>query len=248
MGDSPPIKKGILEGSSRILRELLRTPKYKKTIRILLNELDPKNAPLLVRVMATEDSELFLSFLSASPAFINTTTEALSEFLILLSAFSPGLLTSFLTKTTEDIDAEKLGETVARAVLLGAKVLKEKDEDLQGATSNLAKDFWSGFKSTIEQNNDESLMVLIGNGAGEIAKTLGEQAAVKNSATQKVVTGITDQIKTFAKDNPEFIQNIVAPIINAGKEAIEGAKVKPKTKTKKKRKTVSKKASTKGSP
>jgi hypothetical protein len=71
MEATPVLRRGPIEGTSRVLRELIRTPRFKKTVGILIRELDPENAGLLVRTLMWEDPEFFLSLLGAAPDVIN---------------------------------------------------------------------------------------------------------------------------------------------------------------------------------
>ncbi len=223
MDHEPLSKKGILEGGSRVLRELLRTPKFKKTIQILLNELDPENAPLVIKVMATEDPALFLSVLSATPAFINMSTEALCELLIQLSSFPPSLFRSFLSQISEGVNGEKLGEATGRMLLLLLNVYIGQESEKKESTFLPGEDFLIGFKGVFEDQDAllQTNFLDVFSSAGKAANKIGKEARRKNSATQKAVKDIAILIKTFLKECPEFSANIISPLIAAGKEGMK---------------------------
>ncbi len=68
MSEEPIQPSGPIEGASRVLRELLRTPGFKKAVRTLITELDPENTALLVRTLMWEDPEFFLGLMGAAPS------------------------------------------------------------------------------------------------------------------------------------------------------------------------------------
>jgi hypothetical protein len=188
MSELPSPRTGPIEGTSRVLRELLRTPNLKKTIKILLNELDPENAGLLVRTFFWEDPEFFISLLGATPSLVNAMAEGTREFSVQMNSFPPRLLAGFMRGIIDDIDAESIGEAAGTVLVLLSRTA--------GLQSDTRTRFWEG--------------------AGKgFSRSLGD-----GSETASIVEGLAGSIRTFAKDNPDFVRNVIVPLVQAGRDAL----------------------------
>jgi hypothetical protein len=223
MEESSVPRRGPVEGTNRILRELLRTPRFKKTVNVLLSQLDPENVALVVRTLIWEDPEFFLSLLGSAPSLINMGVNGLAETCRQLGNFPTGLLASFLAQTTEELDAEKLGETIGLTVLLTLSI-GEADNPLLGpAGTDFATRFGRGLASSMAEGagEDESASdLLLGKllpALGTMAQKLGEQAAREGSEINTLVSGLAEGIRTLASENPDFMRSFVVPLVEAGR-------------------------------
>lgn len=222
-------RRGPVDGAARVLRELLRTPRFKASVRIILRDLDPENGALLVRTLMFEDPEFFLSLVSAAPALANTAIAGLDEALAQAAAFPPGVLTGFMAGMVESLDARGLGHATGQALALSAKLAAAGDRDLAVATSA----FWEGVGSGISESLPtgaeagegtaglllDALMPLL----GSIVSRLGAQAVKEGSEARRLVRGLAHNMRAIAGDNPEFMQEVVVPLVAAGREALAQA-------------------------
>ncbi len=227
--DSQTVRRGPIEGTSRVMRELLRTPRFKAGVRIVLRDLDPENAALLVRTIMFEDPEFFLSLLAATPAFANALTAFLEEAVEQASLLPAGVVTGFMTGIVRDVDARGLGRTAGKALALCARLAAEPDEELRGATTA----FWDGVGGGIAES------LAGGAGAGEGAagllldafmpllgsavSRLGARAAREGSEARRLVRGVSRSVRAIADENPEFMTQIVVPLVAAGREVLARA-------------------------
>jgi hypothetical protein len=224
----------VLEGLSRVLRELLRTPRFRANVRILLREFDPENAGLLVRACREEDPELFLSVLASAPAATNAAVEATRELLIQLLSFPPPLIASFLSETVRDLDGKRLGETVGLLATLLARAAAAGDEALGAGARQFAQDFAAGVRQSVEKDEQaifalrDAAFAALARGTQDLAVKLGAQAEQEGSATQRAVAALADGIRAAARENPAFVRSVVAPLLAAGRDALaiaeDGAK------------------------
>jgi len=95
--------------TNRILRELLKKPVVKNSIRGFLNNIDPDNAPELARTIIWQDPEVILSLMGAIPSIANVIIRLLDEIIVqVVEKFPPQLLHDFLESIFQDIDREPI--------------------------------------------------------------------------------------------------------------------------------------------
>jgi len=229
MEDSSATRKGPVDGTSRILRELLRTPRFKASVRIILRDLDPENGALLVRTLMFEDPEFFLSIFGAIPAVANTAISGLEEMASRASAFPPGVLTGFMAGMVEQIDSRGLGRAAGQALALCARLSATPDRELQRASAA----FWEGVGAGIAESLPQGAVA--GEGAtgllldalmpllGSVVSRLGAQAVREGSEARRLVRGLAESMRAIADENPEFMQEVVVPLVAAGREALAQA-------------------------
>lgn len=109
----------------------------------------------------------------------------LAETCLQLGNFPTGLLASFLAQTTEELDAEMLGETIGLTLLLALRI-GEVDNPLLGrAGTDFATRFGKGLTSSLAEGavEDESASdLLLGKllpALGTMASKLGSRRAAK---------------------------------------------------------------------
>ena len=221
-------RQGPIEGISRVLRELLRTPRFKASVRIILRELDPENAALLVRTLVWEDPEFFLSLLSSTPSLLNAAIAGVDEATSQLANFPTLLLTGFMAGLIEEVDARRLGHAAGQALVLSARLAAVNDENLAGAAAG----FWEGLGEGITESLPgaeagqgvvglllDTLVPML----GSAVERLGSEAVREGSEARQLVRGIADNMRQIAGQNPEFMQEVVVPLIDAGREALAAA-------------------------
>ena len=107
---------GLIDAIARILRELIRNPKFKETAILLLNSIDPPAARRLVRIIFWEDAGLFLSIIAAVPSLANAGIEFVAEMAAQMNSMPPELLQDIISRVVEGIDGAAAGEAVGGLV------------------------------------------------------------------------------------------------------------------------------------
>lgn len=222
MEEATVTQNGVIEGLSRILRELLRTPRFRQTLKLIINELDPENAPLLIRTIRSEDPDLFLNLLSATPTLVNIKIGLLHELAVQIVGFPPGMLVSFVSEQTEGIDAVRAGEMAGLLTNIFLEIDSFQDQHLTEVSRKMRQDAVAGFNKTV----DVKKLDLLGQKIKDWAAEVGRAAGQKDSEAAAKVKRITDGIGTFAESNPEFVQNVVGPIATALGKALRQANQK----------------------
>ena len=122
--------------SERLLRELIKSPKFKASLKVLTGNIDPDNAGGMVKTLVWEDVETSLGTVSALPALINYSVQAARELVAQLNAFPTPILVAFLSQVVENIDFEAMEQTVGEFKLLLEK-LHPVVEGLREASSGV---------------------------------------------------------------------------------------------------------------
>lgn len=220
---------GPIEGTSRVLRELLRTPRFKASVGVLLRELDPENAGLLVRTLMWEDTGFTLSLLGAAPSLANALFFAADEFIGQASNFSPGMLAGFASGMIGQLDGRTLGHAIGRGLVLSARMAAVDDNGVAEA----ARGFWDGVGEGIASSLPEGAEA--GEGAagllldtvvpvvGAAVSRLGAEAVKEGSEARRLVAGLAAGMKAIASENPEFMRQVVVPLVEAGRQALAEA-------------------------
>jgi len=224
MSEEAMPRPGPIEGTSRVLRELLRTPNFKKTVSILLGELDPENAGLLVRTLVWEDPEFFMSLFSAMPDILNTAIFALGELPRQLSVFPPGMLSGFLSEASGLIEAERLGEAVGLLLAMALELAGYKTRSSAETGSGFAGKFRKGFTGALsEAGRDKGavdVVELLLPAMERAATAIGREAAREGSDTAAAINKLSEGIRGVAEKNPDFMRAAIAPLVEAGREAL----------------------------
>jgi len=114
-GEQAAEKRGLGE---RMLRELLKSPKFKAELKILAGNVDPANAAGLVRTLLWDDVETFLGTTSAAPAMVNYLVQVARELVAQLNTFPPAILIAFLGQLVKEVDFKAMEDTVGEFRLL----------------------------------------------------------------------------------------------------------------------------------
>lgn len=189
-----PKRRGVIDGSARVIGELLRTPRIVKTARILLGNLDPDAAPALVRAVMYSDSMLFLDAISAAPALANAAVLGVQEVCEQLLALPAELLHRFGVRLIAEVSGEQLGRTTGLALLAAGRVVEAPGD----ALAEVVRAFEADFKRGLQ-------------------KGLGSDDAVVGRQVERLAA----TIRRVAWENPQLMERVVRPLAAACRDALE---------------------------
>ncbi|MDP8225002.1 MAG: hypothetical protein P9L99_16705 [Candidatus Lernaella stagnicola] len=211
---------GVIDATARVLRELLRTPKYREAMRIILREFDPENAPAFVRTVCREDPELFLAGLTATPALANALIGMCHELAVLIGQYPPQLRASLVANIGEEVNAEQLGAALGSWLSLWKKAAA--NTDVSQATASFAERFKNGFAKAAAADGDLTPSLLAG------AATLVERLVAHLDATaekdpvavKEHVDRVATAIRRLPETHPKFAGEVAAPLVAAIRDAL----------------------------
>lgn len=193
-------RKGPVDAAGRVLRELIRTPRFKDSVKAVLAEMDPENAAALVRILFWEDPEFSLGLAGSVPEMANTGIEAARETGAQLARLPPGLLSGFLAEITRRVNARSLGETLGYAAAVAAGVARVKDQALKEAVESFKRGFQEGISGA------------------------GADAGIAPGETRKLIEGLGGSLKRFFSENPALAAEVLAPLVEAGRDAVTASR------------------------
>jgi hypothetical protein len=122
--------------SERLMRELIKSPKFKASMKIFLANIDPETAKGLANSLMWEDVEFFMGTVSAMPALVNFLVALGREITAQLNTFPPPMLIAFMSQMVQGMDFEAMREAVVefKAVL---DRLEPVVEELKEASSDV---------------------------------------------------------------------------------------------------------------
>ncbi len=195
--------RGLVDALDRILRQLIRTPKFKESVITLLNAVDPPAARRLVRTIFWQDPGLLMSVLGTLPAVLNTGFQALAEVAAQMNSMPAPLLQDLLHRIVEGLDGEPLGEAAGGLVKMVLSLgLSEEDSGLRRSLSSLREDFSSAFTATM---GEASLAERL---SAWMAAT-AERAKDEDSSTHAFIRAFQDALK----ENPDFVKHVLQPLL-----------------------------------
>jgi hypothetical protein len=130
-------KQGI---SERLLRELIKSPKFKASMKLFTSNADPETAKGLAKALLWEDVEFFMGTVSTMPALVNFLVALGHEVAIQLNTFPPPMLIAFMSQLVQGVDFEAMQGAVAefKSVLDRlAPVVEELKEASSGVMEEL---------------------------------------------------------------------------------------------------------------
>ncbi len=202
MSDQPKSRSGVIEGSSRVLREILRTPRTRRSLEVILDNLDSENAALLVDAL-TDDPGLSMDLAVSAPALANTATVASHRLLSLLASVPPELLRELVPELIGELEARRLGETVGMALALA---LRATDSDEAAAAAGA---FGEGFAEGLREALQDA-----GQAPGDAL-----QRGMRWSLT--LAPPLAEQLHRMAQEDPAFVREALGPLARAWKEVTE---------------------------
>jgi hypothetical protein len=195
--------KGLIDAADRIMRELIRTPKFKESIIILLNSIDPPSARSLVRTLFWQDPGLLMSIMGSLPAMINVGSEALAEMVVQMNNMPAPLLQDFLNRVVAGIDGAALGEGVGGMIsMLLSLNLAEPDGVLKKGLTALGEGFSRGYA---EVAGEAPLTARLESWMAGVAV----KARDKDSTTHAIIQAAGKAMKK----NPDFVEYVLKPLL-----------------------------------
>jgi len=219
---SDEARPGPIDGLARIMRELLKTPRFKRSVGIIISELDPESARLLVRTLMWEDIAFFLSLAGSSPDIANACVIALDELMVQMSKMPQPLLTDFASGAVGKLDGEALGSALAGVLELIASISLTEDEGLRKSLEGLRLDVAKGFARddfSASEKLVEQTLPMVSAWMGRI----GRESIVEGSPANRAVKAFSEGIRQAASENPEFVEGVVMPLADAWRDAFEEA-------------------------
>jgi len=125
--------------SERLLRELLKSPKFKASLKLFTENLDAGTAPGLAKTLLWQDVETFMGTVSVVPALVNYLVALVREITVQLNGFPPPLLIAFMSELAKGIDFEAMQETVVEVKTVLDK-LAPVVEELKEASSGVMEE------------------------------------------------------------------------------------------------------------
>jgi hypothetical protein len=122
--------------SERLLRELIKSPKFKASLKVFTGNIDPANAEGLVRTLLWEDVETFMGTVSTMPVLVNYSVAVVRELITQLNTFPTPLLIAFLSQLVESVDFKAMEQAVGEFKALLEK-LQPVVESLKEASSGV---------------------------------------------------------------------------------------------------------------
>lgn len=205
---------GLIDLSNRVLRELLRTPKFKAKVKVLLDNLDPAAAPELVRTLMWEDPELFLDLVGASPQLLNAVIKGGREFTEQMAGIPSPLLAGFLSQVIDRLDGETLGALIAAGPELCRRVMEVPGGELQRSLAGFGEKMSRGMGRSGESPAEVLLAVLEPFLKSRVGR-LAEEAKQEDSETAKLIRGLSRTLAEALRENPDFITYVCKPFIEA---------------------------------
>lgn len=195
--------RGLVDAADRILGELIRTPKFKEAVLILLNSIDPPAARSLVRTLFWDDPALLMSLMGSLPGIVNLVGEALAEVAAQMSSMPAPLLQNFLDRVISGIDGAVMGEAAGGLVSMALSLdLGDEDNLLAKSLSDLGEDFGPAYTAAAGENPlTQRLDAWMASAAAK--------AKDKDSATHAFIQSAGKAMKK----NPDFVKHVLKPLL-----------------------------------
>jgi len=195
--------KGLVDAADRILRELIRTPKFKETMVILLKSIDPPAARSLVRTLFWQDPGLLMSFMGSLPEMINVGYEALAEVAAQMNTMPAPLLRDFLNRIVFGIDGTAAGEAVGGMVNMVLSLdLRDEDNVIKKGLAAFGEDFRRSYGQAVGEDTLTSRL-------DDWMASIAAKAKDKESATYTFIQAAGKAMK----NNPEFVKHVLKPLL-----------------------------------
>jgi len=213
--------RGVLSGGAAVLRELLRTPRNRRSLDVLIAGLDAEGGRRLARVLLDEPA-LALDLISSAPVLANALIAGAHEALDQTRAYPPRLVNELGERLLAEVSAEKLGAVVGLSLLMSSRLCG-------GEQSRLIEGFLRGIEAEIEcaePKDHETAGRLASSALGRLESLLGRlgtESLRKGSAVERAVAATRESIERLGREHPELWSGIVLPLIEASREAARGA-------------------------
>lgn len=210
-------RRGVIGGSARVLRELLRTPRARRSVEIVLENLDPESAPELVEA-ALDDPALALDLIASAPAAANAgalASRALAERLL---GFPPRLVRSFVARLIRGLDAEEMGRAAGAAAALAHSM---RSDEVAAALESFGRGLRRGFDAALVRRRlDRGALLDVAvdlslDQAGRLVARAGPP-----SPAARAVERLSQGLVTIARENPAAVEGVLRPLAEAIQQAL----------------------------
>ena len=237
---------GAIDATDRVMQELLKTPRFKESLKVIINSVDPQSAPGLVRTLMWEDAEVFLDIVGVLPEIINAFILGGKEMLVQAENYPPEMLADYLSQMLDKIDGEALGSSMARGSKLHGQLQEVTPNPASSSLNHLCYRMNNGFQSemypgstgeknsehhqeNLSQNEEENgatggsavlMLSLLQPLIRKQIRQLAVEAKKEGSETQKLIQGLSQTLGEEIKNNPEFVTHVLGPFV----ESVQAAK------------------------
>lgn len=188
---------GWLDAANRVLKQLLRSPRFKADVRSLLNQIDPGYAAGLVKTAVWTDPSISMAALAALPRAANALILGAEALVTQSERFPPALLANFLRDSLGQIKLQTLGRVAGRVTGLSLKLAVEQ-QDWPG----LARQYTTGFASALPPE-------ALADGVVEAA-ALAERIARDHPDWIRALAGA---IQRTVEQHPTLVDEVLAPLL-----------------------------------
>jgi hypothetical protein len=217
-------RRGVIAGSAAVLREVMATPRVRRSLEIVLHDLDAENAPQLVEALL-EDPALLLEALTAAPALAQGGVSALRALLRPLTAVPPALLRSTLRRLAARFDPEELGRLLGESLLLLHRATSQGDHSR--SVDDFARRLLRGAAAALDEAAlDEAAVAggvidALSEAAAPLARRLGEASCREGSAAARGVAAIAAGIDRVVAQNSALVRGVIRPLATSWRQALE---------------------------
>lgn len=197
--------KGLVDMSGRVLGEILKTPRFKAILTVILNSIDPQSAPSLVQKLFWQDPAIFLSMIGFIPQLVNTLIELLNEVGEQFDSLPEPLLIDVMNQFLMPLDGVKLGAACRNMASLAGTLTSEEAETLRESASALAADVQGGFRDKADGEEQGDTAAAMERWIAAIT----EQAKDEDSN----VAGMIEALKAAIDKNPDFREHVLRPLL-----------------------------------
>ena len=210
-------KMGLIDAADRVLRQLLKDPKFRAKAKILINSLDPASAPQLVKTLMWEDAGIFLDLIAAFPKLLNALFLGSKEIAIQMKNFPPPLLASFISQIVDRLDGEALGLFLGGLISIYRQVKVVEDTPVQSSLSKFHRDVGKGLASSCCPERNEGyaalLLSILQPALRNNIRKLAEESRVEGSELNKLISGLSKEFTKSLEENPDFVTNVCRPFL-----------------------------------
>ncbi len=195
-------KKGMLE---RVLTEILKTPRFKATLNIMLSSMDSKTTASLVRALFWTDPGIILSLVGTLPTLINMGVEVLRESVAQFNTFPVPTMLDLMDSLIVTVDGAAVGEAAANINILAKKFETESGEKVRAAVQDLVGDLHQGYRDKLGLPSDAPFAI------ERWIAGLTERAKDPESLTSQIIEAAAQAMR----NNPEFSTHVMRPLLES---------------------------------
>ncbi|MFH2005876.1 MAG: hypothetical protein ABI333_04725 [bacterium] len=220
---APQARTGWIDAAARIARTLLRSPRFKARVKIIVNHIDPDSTPELVRTLLWTDPEVALSLLGAAPHVANAAIGALGELTRQLQTLPPTLAREVLADLASAVNTRGFGEAVGRLVALGLSWRVERPTADCAAHSSFCEGFVAALRETGKLPEDRGVAWLVVDHLDRCASRLEREVKTDPEAVAILAEGL----RKVLADHPDLVREVLQPLLRPLQDALEKGEAAP---------------------